>query len=159
MSYVVDGLMFVVKNKDLFKINLDVLTFNARSNCDFHFPMVNLTVCQKGVQCSGIKLYNHLPSTLKQISYDIHKFKVALKKFPDHQLFLHCGGILLFINRKCCSPITVVADFMTVIFLTILIVRCQFYRLSVVILYALCWLVSMLLKPCIVWDLFHIQGL
>jgi hypothetical protein len=30
---------------------------------------------------SGIKFYNHLPPTLKQLSYDIPKFKVALKDF------------------------------------------------------------------------------
>jgi hypothetical protein len=64
-QYIFSLLKFVVKNKDLFKMNLDVHTFSTRSNCDLHFPMVNLTVCQKGVQCTGIKLYNHLPSTLK----------------------------------------------------------------------------------------------
>jgi hypothetical protein len=73
--------MFVVKNKDLFKMNSDVHTFNMRFNHDLHFPVVNLTLFQKGVWYSGVKLYNHLPSTLKQLSYDISKFKVALKRF------------------------------------------------------------------------------
>jgi hypothetical protein len=80
-QYIFSLLMFVVKNKDLFKMNLDIHNVNTRSNCVLLFPMVNLTVCQKGVQCSGIKLYNHLPSALKQISYDIPKFNVALKNF------------------------------------------------------------------------------
>jgi hypothetical protein len=73
-QYIFSLLMFVVKNKNLFKMN-------TRSNCDLHFPVINLNVCQKGARCSGIRLYNHLPSTLKQISYDIPKFKVALKNF------------------------------------------------------------------------------
>jgi hypothetical protein len=66
-QYIFSLLMFVVNNKDLFKMNSDVHTFNTRSNCDLHFPVVNLTVCQKGVRCSGIKLYNHLPSTLSAL--------------------------------------------------------------------------------------------
>jgi hypothetical protein len=49
-----------------------------RFNHDLHFPVVNLTIFQKGVWYSGVKLYNHLPSALKQLSYDISEFKVAL---------------------------------------------------------------------------------
>jgi hypothetical protein len=70
--------MFVVKNKDLFKMNSDVHTFNTRLNHDLHFPVVNLTMFQKGVWYYGVKLYNHLPSTFKLLSHDISEFKVAL---------------------------------------------------------------------------------
>jgi hypothetical protein len=80
-QYIFSLLMFVVKNKDLFKMNSNVHTFNTRSNCELHFPVGNLTVYQKGVCCIGIKLYNHLPGILKQISHDVPKFKVALKNF------------------------------------------------------------------------------
>jgi len=73
--------MFVVKNKDFFKTNLDIHSFNTRSNHDLHVPVANLTVFQQGVWYSGIKIYNHLPPTLKQLSYDIFKLKAALKKF------------------------------------------------------------------------------
>jgi hypothetical protein len=73
--------MFVVKNKDFFKTNSDVRSFNTRSHYDLHIPAANLAVFQKGVWYSGIKIYNHLPPTLKQLSYDISKFKVALKRF------------------------------------------------------------------------------
>jgi hypothetical protein len=62
-------------------MNSDIHTSNMSSNCDLHFPVVNLTVFEKGVWCSSTKLYNHLPSTLKQLSYDTHKFKLALKNF------------------------------------------------------------------------------
>jgi hypothetical protein len=73
--------MFVVKNKDFFKTNSDVHSFNTRSNHDLHFPVAKLTVFQKGVWYSGIKIYNHLPPALKKLSHDIPKFKVALKRF------------------------------------------------------------------------------
>jgi hypothetical protein len=59
----------------------DVHSFNTRSNHDLHIPVANLTVFQKGVWYSGIKIYNHLPPALKQLSHDIPKFKVALKRF------------------------------------------------------------------------------
>jgi hypothetical protein len=38
----------VIKNKDLFKMNSDVNTFNTRSNCDLHFPVINLTMPKRG---------------------------------------------------------------------------------------------------------------
>jgi hypothetical protein len=80
-QYIFSLLMFVLKNKDFFKFNSDFHTFITRSKCDLHFPVVNLTVRQKGVCCVGIKLYNCLPITLKQILHDTPKFKVALKSF------------------------------------------------------------------------------
>jgi hypothetical protein len=64
---------------------LNIHSFNRRFNHDLHIPVANLAVFQKGVQYSGITVYNHLPQTLKQLSYDIPKFKVALKRF----LFTH----------------------------------------------------------------------
>ena len=73
--------MFVVKNKDSFKINLDIHSFNTASNHDLYVPIANLAVFQKGVWYSGIKVYNHLPPTLKQLSHEVLKFKTALKRF------------------------------------------------------------------------------
>ena len=83
-QYLFSVLMFVVKNTDFFKTNPDVHSFNTRSHHDLHIPAANLF--QKGVWYSGIKIYNHLPPTFKQLSYDISKFKMALKRF----LFTNC---------------------------------------------------------------------
>ena len=74
-------LMFAANNKDFFKTNFDFHGFNTRSKQDFHIPIANLTVFQKGVWFSGIKAYNHLPITLKHLSHNIPKFKTALKRF------------------------------------------------------------------------------
>jgi hypothetical protein len=73
--------MFIVKNKDFFKPNSDIQHFNTRSNDDLHIPIANLTAFQKVLWYSAIKTYNHLPPTLKQLSYDISKLKMALKRF------------------------------------------------------------------------------
>jgi hypothetical protein len=40
-----------------------------------------LTKYKKGAYFSGIKVYNCLPTRMKQLSGDANKFKVALKKF------------------------------------------------------------------------------
>jgi len=58
-----------------------MFSFNTRFNHDLQIPVANLTVFQKGVWYSSIKIYNHLPPTLKQLSDDISKFKAALKRF------------------------------------------------------------------------------
>jgi hypothetical protein len=59
--------MLVVKNRDCYITNSDVHTRNTRFNHDLHFPVVNLTLFQKGGWYSGIKLYNHLSPELKTI--------------------------------------------------------------------------------------------
>jgi hypothetical protein len=89
-QYILSLLMFVVQNKDLFKTNSDIHSFNTTFNHDLHIPVANLAVFQKGVRYSGIKIYNHLPQTLKQLPHDIPKFEGALKRF----LFTHSFYIL-----------------------------------------------------------------
>jgi hypothetical protein len=73
--------MFVAKNKDLFKTTAEVHGFNTRFQYYLHIPTANLTVYQKGVCYSGARIYNHLPTALKQLSHDTIKFKAALKRF------------------------------------------------------------------------------
>jgi hypothetical protein len=80
-QYLLTLLMFVVKNKELFKMNSDVHNFSTRSNHDLHLPMANLTVFQNGVWYSGIKVYDHLPANIKQLSNNKSQFKMGLKRF------------------------------------------------------------------------------
>ena len=63
-QYIFSLLMFVVKNRDFFKTNSDVLSFSIRSRYDLHIPAVKLAVFQKEVWYAGIKIYNHLPQPL-----------------------------------------------------------------------------------------------
>jgi hypothetical protein len=73
--------MFVVKNKEIFKTNLEVHGLNTKAKYDLHIPAAKLAIYQKGVYYSGIKLFNHLPLTFKQNSDDIPKFRASLKGF------------------------------------------------------------------------------
>jgi len=74
-------MMFMAKNRELFVINANVHNFATRSHNDLHLPNANLSVFQKGVYFSGVKSFNNLPTDLKQISHNIHKFQKALKRF------------------------------------------------------------------------------
>jgi hypothetical protein len=73
--------MFVVKHKDLFKVNTEVHEINTRHKVDFHVPSVRLTRIKKGLYYSGITLFNALPLRMKQASQDVKKFKYELKAF------------------------------------------------------------------------------
>jgi len=86
--------MFFVKNKVFFKTNTDVHSFKKRSHYDLHIPAANFAVFQKGVWYYSVKLYNHLPPTLRQVLCDISKFKVALRDFFLQTLFTHWRSII-----------------------------------------------------------------
>jgi len=58
-----------------------------RYNSHLQFPTCNLTLYQRGVYFSGIKLFNHLPQTMKCLSVDIKAFKLALLRFLRQQYF------------------------------------------------------------------------
>ena len=60
-QYMFSVLLFVIKNKDLYTTNQEIHNITTISNINLHAPVCNLTVLQKGANCSGIKLYNQLP--------------------------------------------------------------------------------------------------
>jgi len=74
-------LLFVTKNKDQFLSNSQVHKINTRQTSDLYVPTENLTICQKGVCYSGIKIYSHLPMAIKDLSDDKNKFKLSSKQY------------------------------------------------------------------------------
>ena len=87
-QYIFSLLMFVVKSIELFKLNSDIHHIETRYNNDFHLPSAKLNLFQKGVFYSGIKVFNQLPSGIKDLSHDTKQFKRALKRFT-HSNFFH----------------------------------------------------------------------
>ena len=79
-QYIFSVLLFVVKNKDLYTTNQGIHNTNTRYNINLHPPVCILTIFQKGVYFSGIKLFNHLPPK-------INLFKPALKMFLNLHSF------------------------------------------------------------------------
>jgi hypothetical protein len=60
---------------------------NTTQTFDLHVPTANFTMYQKGVCYSGIKIYNHLPTAIKDLSDDKNKFKLVLKRYLLHNYF------------------------------------------------------------------------
>ena len=84
---IVDRLLFVVKNRELFKLNSDIHHIETRYNNDFHLPSSHLNLFQRGVYYSGVKMYNHLSLSIKDLSHDTKRFKQALKGFIQSNSF------------------------------------------------------------------------
>jgi hypothetical protein len=54
---------------------------NTRQGSHLHFPTNKLAKVQKGVYYSGIRIYNNLPLSIRNLQNDIIRFKQALKRF------------------------------------------------------------------------------
>jgi hypothetical protein len=64
--------------------SLDVMfihAINTRHKNNLYVPPANLTLYQKGVYYSGMKIFDHLPTTIKNLTSDRNKLQIALKKF------------------------------------------------------------------------------
>jgi hypothetical protein len=86
-QYIFSILLFVITNKKLFQLNSQVHNTNTRKNNNLHLPSTGLTLVQKGVAYSGCKIYNHLPTQIKEISNNVALFKTKLKKFLLQYVF------------------------------------------------------------------------
>jgi hypothetical protein len=80
-QYILSLLLFVVKNIDEFTANSFVHSINTRHKSDLHPPSIKVSKYQKGVYYSGIKIFNYLPQKIKDLSWNIKKFKLDLKRF------------------------------------------------------------------------------
>jgi len=78
-QYILSLMLFVVKNKNLFILNLENHTKSTRHFNNFYQPVTNLTIYQRGVHYVGIKIFNNLPPYIKDISNNVKKFEICLK--------------------------------------------------------------------------------
>ena len=79
-QYIFSLLMYVVNNKHLFTKNLEVRNHDTRSANNFHLSITNLTKYQKGAYYTGIKIFNYLPTHIKNVANEIQVFKKTFKK-------------------------------------------------------------------------------
>jgi len=86
-QYILSLLLFVVLNKGYFSPNSIYHNFNTRQKNDLHLPYLSLTMYQRGVFYSGIKVFNALPLAIKDISGNPKKFKVALKHYQLNSFY------------------------------------------------------------------------
>jgi len=77
-QYIFSLLLFAVHNRGYFAPNSFCHNFNTRQKNNLHLPHISLTMYQKRVFYSGIKVFNTVPLTIKDIASNPKKFKVAL---------------------------------------------------------------------------------
>jgi hypothetical protein len=53
-QYIFYLLLFVVKNREKFKFNSEIHSINTRYSHNFHYPICNLTVFQKGIRTENV---------------------------------------------------------------------------------------------------------
>jgi hypothetical protein len=70
--------MYVMNNKHLFTRNLEAHNHDTRSAKNFHLLITNLAIYQKGSYYTGIKIFNYLPTHIKNVANEIKVFKKAL---------------------------------------------------------------------------------
>ena len=80
-------LIYIVDNRHLFITNQEIYNINTRCNLKFHTPSFNVTKLQKGVNYSGIKHFNHLPSHIRSLFDNTKLCRKILKKFLHRSSF------------------------------------------------------------------------
>jgi len=80
-QYIFSLLLFVAKNRDLYESNSEIHYVNIRFSSDLRTATANLTTFQKGPFYFGIKIFNHLHTSIKKTSHDINQFRSILKSF------------------------------------------------------------------------------
>jgi len=71
----------VINYRDYFKENSEIHNINTRIKSNLHLPISNLSVYQKGTYYTGIRVFNSLPSQIKELCHNINQLKCALKNF------------------------------------------------------------------------------
>jgi hypothetical protein len=64
-QYIYSLVTFVVNNRIFFSNNAELYTINTRNSHNLHLPLPHLTKFQKGVHYEVIRLFNHLPASIK----------------------------------------------------------------------------------------------
>jgi hypothetical protein len=60
---------------------LDIHRRNTRNNLDFHITSTNLAINQKSAYYMGWKIFNRLPSYIKEETHNVRKFRRLIKNF------------------------------------------------------------------------------
>jgi len=80
-QYILLLVLFIVKNKNLFTLNSENHTKGTRQFNNFYQPITNFTGYQSGVHYMGFTIFNILPPYIKDLSNNVRKFEIYLKRF------------------------------------------------------------------------------
>jgi hypothetical protein len=79
--YIYSLLLFIINNKHIFNANNEIHEYVTRTHDDLHVPAVKTAKFDNGTYITGIKVYNHLPQSIKTLANDVKSFKSTLKRF------------------------------------------------------------------------------
>jgi hypothetical protein len=74
-------MQYVLNNRHLFITNSEIHNIGTTQNNNLFLLSISITKVQKGAYYSGIRIFNHLPAKLKELSNDQKSFEAALKRF------------------------------------------------------------------------------
>jgi hypothetical protein len=75
--------------------NSEIHNVNTSTKYDFHQPLSQLSFFQKGVYYAGIKVFNGLPVSIRELSPNTKQLKFKLKTFHVAIHFIHWMNILI----------------------------------------------------------------
>ena len=93
-QHILSLMLFVIKNKNFFTLNLEIHTKSTRQLNNFYQPVTNYTIHQRGVHYMGIRIFNNLSPHIKDITKDARKFEICSRRF------LHIISYLLTFHRS-----------------------------------------------------------
>jgi hypothetical protein len=87
LQYIFSLSLFVINNRHHFEANSEMHRVNTRTRHDLHHLLSLLSVFQKAVYYTGIKVFNGLPVSIKELSTNTQQFKQELKNFQFYHSF------------------------------------------------------------------------
>ena len=60
---------------------------HSRNSSDFYQPLINLTTHKNGTYYTSIKVFNNLPTHIKNVSHNVNQFRLANRDFLHLQSF------------------------------------------------------------------------
>jgi hypothetical protein len=104
-QYIYSLLCFVCSNKVQYIRNSDIRGRNTRYGSDFHYPVSNLALYQKTTSFMVLKVFNSLPSDIKDKVHDIKEFKQLIKNFLCHNTFYTLEE---YFNHNKCKTLLII---------------------------------------------------
>jgi hypothetical protein len=86
-QYIYSLFLYTINNKHLFDTNNEIHKYRTRNNNNLHLPVANLSQSNKAPYISCIKVFNHLPQYIKDLTGNQTSFKSTLKMFLYHHSF------------------------------------------------------------------------
>jgi hypothetical protein len=75
------SLLYIVRNRELYKSNPNIHSINTRHSTDLHPSISKLITFQEGAYDFGIKVFNNFTPSLKILSNELKHYRPALKPF------------------------------------------------------------------------------